>query len=310
MGEVVWVTLYATLDAWLVQQVVDALRANGIESVFLEQDGQHVVRVKVDDVARASPLLAEFLPQGGVRASAPRSVPAVEALPAPAPAAVLPAPAPSAPVASEPAPPAVMPPPVPAPAAVSATELTAGRVLFVLCLVTASSLLSSKELASGSYGGLPLWLLAGGFALHRHALPGVNRAAVWSLLLLQALWCGMLFVPVLRSEPGLAVVSFMVISALVLGSLGVLLLAVLGLWRGYAGANPQRTGRGLAWVTVCIWGLMAAGFSFGVMRALAPRLRPWPRSSPRSRSTTASVPRAARGASSTPRSSTRTPRWA
>jgi tetratricopeptide (TPR) repeat protein len=78
------ITLHTGTDALFCQTLVDALRAARIACVHLEEEGRHVVRVSPGDVAAAAAILAEYLPQGGVRASGPRSAP-VDAAPAPAP---------------------------------------------------------------------------------------------------------------------------------------------------------------------------------------------------------------------------------
>ncbi|MEW5739675.1 MAG: DUF3857 domain-containing protein [Myxococcota bacterium] len=101
------VTLYSGSDLGLVQQLVDELRNLGIRAVVVDGDGgTRQVNVAPADVARAATLLAEFLPQGGVRASAPRPSAPQPLQPPPAPA---PPPAELTPLT--PSPPAAPPPP-------------------------------------------------------------------------------------------------------------------------------------------------------------------------------------------------------
>lgn len=115
------VALYSGTDAQLVQQLVDELRARGIRVVVLDGDGgARQVQVGAADVARAAALLAEFLPQGGVRASGPRPVPQP----------LEPAPPPAPPPAPQPPPPALATPvrPPMSPAAPPASSTSLGRV--------------------------------------------------------------------------------------------------------------------------------------------------------------------------------------
>ncbi len=214
------ITLHTSRDLALVEQIVDALRARGLTAVRLETDEGWMLQVPAAEVAASAAILAEFLPQGGVRASAPRPVPVADAQPPPA----LAPPSTTAPPHVVPTLVPTEPPPAPPPAASTvmthvaptapprpaegtapppATEESVASLLALISLFPPLGLalvgLSVKDSANPLF--VLGWFIAAFRATRVLKAPGTASLGPWSMVVATWAYGLMLLLPYLRATP-------------------------------------------------------------------------------------------------------------
>lgn len=278
------ITLYTSRDLGLVEQIVDALRARGLTAVRLEIDDGWALQVPAAEVAASAAILAEFLPQGGVRASAPRPVPVADAQPPPplqppsttapphvvpkfVPAEALEAPPPVASTVLTRVAPTAPPRPVEGTAPAPATEESLASLLALISLFPALGLalvgLSVKDSASPLF--VLGWFIAAFRATRVLKSPGTASLGPWSMVVATWAYALMLLLPYLRATPAseASTHSAMLTVMQLVAGLAVV-LAVGGLTQSVV--QKRSVGRNWAVTTLVTAGLF--GLSYRAMERL------------------------------------------